>query len=92
MIRAHLIICGRVQGVFYRASAAAEAEALCLDGWVRNRKNGTVEVVVQGRREAVELFVTWCHNGPQLAEVSAVERVDGETVSIPEGFNVRSST
>jgi acylphosphatase len=92
MKRVHLIISGRVQGVYYRMSARQQAEALGLSGWVRNRSDGTVELVAQGLEDEVGAFLRWCHLGPTLAEVSGIECVDGVPVNIPEGFDVRPST
>jgi acylphosphatase len=89
--RVHLAIKGRVQGVYFRQSARRQAESLGIRGWVRNRSDGTVEAVAQGKPDAVELFVKWCHSGPELADVSAVERRDSEPVELPEGFDVRPS-
>ena len=69
----HLVIHGRVQGVFFRQSMQREAESLEISGWVRNRSNGTVEAVVHGTPNAVDAIVSWAQRGPQLAQV---ERVD----------------
>mgnify|MGYP006182929439 CR=1 FL=1 len=91
MSRVHLSIRGRVQGVYFRQSAKQQAESLGVRGWVRNRSDGTVETVAQGEVDAVELFVSWCHSGPDHAVVSAVERRDSEPVVLPEGFDVRPS-
>jgi acylphosphatase len=71
-IRAHLIIEGRVQGVWFRDSTRQEAASLGLSGWVKNRFDRTVEVVAEGPRERVETFVTWCHHGPPAARVTGV--------------------
>jgi acylphosphatase len=71
--RAHLIVKGRVQGVFFRASARRKAEELRLTGWVRNNPDGTVEAVVEGNIDMVEKFVNWCREGPPNARVAAVE-------------------
>jgi acylphosphatase len=73
--RAHLIISGYVQGVWFRASARDEANRLGVVGWVRNRIDGSVEVLAEGDRSQLESFVHWCHRGPEGAEV---ERVDVE--------------
>jgi acylphosphatase len=72
MMRARLVISGRVQGVNFRASARDEARALRLSGWVRNRLEGDVEAVVEGQEGAVQAFIAWCHNGPPAAHVTAV--------------------
>jgi acylphosphatase len=71
--RVHLFVEGRVQGVYDRATAAAEAERLGLSGWVRNRRDGRVELVAEGPRSALDALVTWCRRGPPTAAVSAVE-------------------
>ena len=71
-IRAHLIIEGRVQGVWFRDSTRQEAASLGLSGWVKNRFDRTVEVVAEGPRERVETLVTWCHHGPPAARVTGV--------------------
>ena len=69
----HLVIHGRVQGVFFRDSMRHEAQRLTVSGWVRNREDGTVEAAVQGDPSAVDKIVLWAHRGPQHA---LVERVD----------------
>jgi len=86
--RRHLFVAGKVQGVFYRASAAAQAEALGLAGWVRNRRDGRVEAVVEGPHGAVEAFVAWAHRGPPAARVDAVEVHADEPAGL-SGFAVR---
>ena len=65
---------GQVQGVNFRSSTKAEADALGLTGWVRNCPEGSVEVVIEGLKEAVQQLVDWCQHGPVWA------RVDGLTV------------
>ena len=71
--RAHLIIHGRVQGVFFRYSTKEAADPLGVTGWVRNRRDGTVEVVAEGEKERVEELVNWCHHGPPHSRVTDVE-------------------
>lgn len=70
--RAHLCIEGRVQGVFFRASAREEASRLGLKGWVRNCPDGSVEAVAEGEREKIAAFKAWCHRGPPGARVQSV--------------------
>ena len=73
--RAHLRIRGRVQGVCYRASTEDQALRLGLRGWVRNRRDGSVEAVAEGPTAAIDAFVAWCRQGPPAARVSDVEIV-----------------
>ncbi|MCA1829778.1 MAG: acylphosphatase [Myxococcales bacterium] len=72
MTRAELVISGRVQGVFYRASAQQEALRLGLHGEIRNLPGGEVEAVVEGEKPRIEEFVDWCRRGPPAAEVDDV--------------------
>lgn len=72
----HLVVHGTVQGVFFRASAESEASRLGVAGWVRNRSDGTVEMVVEGDDAAVGQMVSWAGHGPERAEVTAVDVED----------------
>ena len=72
MRRAHAIIRGRVQGVSFRASTAAQAKQLGLVGWVKNRDDGAVELEVEGTPEQVASLLTWCEQGPPHARVARV--------------------
>lgn len=69
----HLMIKGKVQGVFYRASAKDVAEELRLTGWVRNTAEGHVEAFVTGANDKVQQFVEWCKKGPSKAIVTDVQ-------------------
>jgi len=69
----HLLISGRVQGVWYRASARDQARRQGLTGWVRNRPDGRVEALAEGPRAELEAFITWCHQGPPAARVDDIE-------------------
>jgi len=69
----HLVIHGRVQGVFFRDSMRHEAQRLSVSGWVRNRSDGTVEAAVQGESAAIDAIVRWAHHGPQHAQVVRVD-------------------
>jgi acylphosphatase len=75
-----LLITGRVQGVYYRHSMAAEAAQLGVTGWVRNRHDGSVEALVAGNAEAVAAILAWARRGPPAARVDhvAVELGSGE--------------
>ena len=71
--RVHLRIKGRVQGVFFRYETQSVAQRLGLVGWVRNRLDGSVEVVAEGEKEKLDELIKWCHQGPPLARVDSVE-------------------
>jgi acylphosphatase len=71
--RVHVVIEGRVQGVFFRASTRDEARARGLAGWVRNLPDGRVEAVFEGDQWVVENMLAWCHQGPPYAYVDRVE-------------------
>lgn len=68
----HLIIRGRVQGVWYRESMRIEAERLGVAGWVRNRRDGAVEAMLQGEDGAVEALIRWAWEGPPAARVDDI--------------------
>ena len=72
-IARRLRIHGRVQGVYYRGWTVEAAEKLGLDGWVRNRMDGSVEALVAGAPVAVEAIIAACHKGPPAARVDLVE-------------------
>jgi acylphosphatase len=71
--RAHILVSGRVQGVFYRDHAHRGARSLGVTGWVRNLDDGNVEVVAEGERENVESLISHLEEGPPM---SIVEKVD----------------
>lgn len=68
-----LRIIGRVQGVMFRESMCQQAERLSLTGWVRNRRDGSLEAIVQGEVSHVEAMIAWAHQGPELALVKRVD-------------------
>ncbi|MCU0561533.1 MAG: acylphosphatase [Desulfobacterales bacterium] len=72
-VRAHVVVSGRVQGVGFRYDAQWAAQGIGVSGWVRNRRDGTVEAVIEGEKQRVERMLAWCRRGPALARV---ERVD----------------
>ena len=76
MIARRLTISGRVQGVGYRYAMVDAASALGVHGWVRNRRDGAVEALVQGELDAVERLTSWCRRGPAAARVTEVTTVD----------------
>ena len=71
--RLHVLIKGRVQGVFFRAATRDEARAWDLAGWVRNLADGRVEALFEGERPALEKMLAWCRQGPPYAYVDHVE-------------------
>lgn len=85
-----LIITGRVQGVGYRAWVVERAQALGIDGWVRNNADGSVEALISGTADAVEELARACRRGPRLAQVEAIR----ETIADPPrqpGFHIAPS-
>jgi acylphosphatase len=71
-VRAHVVISGRVQGVFFRAETQSAAQRLGVSGWVRNRSDGTVEAVFEGSETTVHKAVDWCWKGSPMSHVSDV--------------------
>jgi acylphosphatase len=70
--RAHVLVYGRVQGVFFRQNTQKLAQKLGLAGWVKNREDGGVEAVFEGEKEKVEKMIEWMKKGPPLARVEKV--------------------
>lgn len=86
-VRLHVWIEGRVQGVWFRESTRAEAEARGVAGWVRNLADGRVEAVFEGEARAVGDLAAWCRRGPQAAQVRSVE-TRNEAARGEAGFRV----
>jgi len=85
----HILVEGKVQGVYYRASTAKKAQALDLVGWVRNLDDGRVEIHAQGEPEALSELVQWCQRGPVLAKVSGLHHELADLDRKMTGFEVR---
>lgn len=81
---------GRVQGVGYRYFASQRARELGLDGWVRNRLDGSVELRIEGRASDLERFAGLLREGPPLARVEGITRNEVETDPAQRGFRIRS--
>lgn len=87
-VRAHVVISGRVQGVFFRAETMKAAERIGVSGWVRNQPDGTVEAVFEGSSLAVDQALDWCWKGSPMSQVADVA-VEWETPSGDfKGFNI----
>ena len=85
----HLRIAGRVQGVGYRDALRSEALRRGLSGWVRNRRDGSVEAVLQGEAAAVDAVIAWARHGPPAASVErvSVQEASGEFDRRYAGFD-----
>lgn len=83
-----MVVTGRVQGVFFRASCAQEARRRGVSGWVANEPDGSVQAVFEGDPDEVAAMVDWCRTGPPAARVAGVEAV-AEAPSGEQGFEER---
>jgi acylphosphatase len=88
-VRAHLVVSGRVQGVWYRGSMRDEAARLGVAGWVRNRRDGSVEALAQGEARAVQALLDWARGGPPGARVDALSSAPAEAQAGLAGFELR---
>ncbi len=89
MRRIRFVVTGRVQGVGFRASAAAEARRLGVFGHVRNRRDGAVEGEAQGEPDRVASFAAWLRRGPPFAHVANLDLQEVALVEGPADFEVR---
>jgi acylphosphatase len=87
MVSRHLQISGRVQGVGFRYSMQKEATRLGLSGWVRNRRDGSVEAVFSGPADAITAMIAACRRGPSSARVDAVQ----DEAANPDMLNLREA-
>ena len=78
MIHFDIIVKGKVQGVFYRASTKAVADQLGIKGYVKNEENGDVAIAAEGDKMSMDMFLDWCKEGPEDAIVTSVESHEGE--------------
>jgi len=88
VIRRHVFVTGRVQGVWFRDACRNLAQAFGVSGWVENLPDGRVEAVFEGPEGLVEAMVGWCHQGPPRAAVESVESTAEPTEGIT-GFELR---
>jgi acylphosphatase len=88
--RVRLIIEGRVQGVYFRASAVQEARRLRLTGWVMNCQDGSVQIVAEGPAETLDELIVWCRHGPPGARVHRVDVRQEDCRSEFADFRIRN--
>ncbi|MBV8877648.1 MAG: acylphosphatase [Gammaproteobacteria bacterium] len=86
MVCKKCLVGGRVQGVFYRATAAGRARELGIDGHARNLPDGRVEVLACGDEPSVRVFVEWLWTGSSASKVTSVEVQDAEVSGVRPGF------
>jgi acylphosphatase len=88
MICRKALVAGRVQGVFYRATAAQRARELGIRGYAKNLSDGRVEVLACGDAKVVDEYLQWLWTGSSASKVTAVdvEELDARTIQLPEGF------
>ena len=91
LVAQRIVIRGRVQGVGYRDAAVQAAFECSVNGWVRNRHDGSVESLAQGERAAIERFVAWCRRGPPLARVTDLVVTDAEVDVSLSAFEFRDT-
>jgi acylphosphatase len=84
----NILVTGKVQGVFYRATAQKMALMLGVAGFVRNERNGDVYIEAEGEEEILAKFIQWCHHGPEKAEVTYVSVTDA-AIQHFTGFEVK---
>lgn len=85
----HIIVKGKVQGVYFRVYTQKQAVKLNLNGFVRNIAGGDVEIVAEGEQPALQSLVTWCHKGPLLARVKQVIANPHHAGEVFDGFEIR---
>ncbi|MBJ94062.1 MAG: acylphosphatase [Rickettsiales bacterium] len=90
MQRLHLLISGRVQGVWFRASTQRQARGLELVGWVRNLRDGRVEALAEGPEDVLKKLLTWARRGPPAARVDHVELSWSAAGGGLDGFEIRA--
>ena len=89
--RIHIFVYGNVQGVFFRANTTSTAKKLGVTGWVRNRSDGSVEVIAEGEKQKLEQLLEYCHHGPEAASVEKVKSEWGEYKGEFSDFSAASS-
>lgn len=87
MICLHLLIRGRVQGVYFRSSSKSVAEELEINGWIRNTDAGDVELLACGEEKKLSRFLEWCRKGPSRARVTELIQSASDAIP-PSGFEI----
>jgi acylphosphatase len=85
----HVMITGRVQGVWFRATTRQKAEQIGITGWVRNTRDGCVEAIFEGEENCVKEMIEWCHRGPPLAKIENVEVKNQSLTNGFDGFSIK---
>jgi acylphosphatase len=91
LTRSRVVCHGRVHGVFFRDTCRRNARKIGVAGWVRNRRDGTVEAVFEGNPAAVGKMIDWSRTGPPTAHVTTIDVV-GEPVEGLSSFEIRPTT
>ena len=91
LITRHLRITGRVQGVGYRWNMAQQAQRLGVNGWVRNKRDGSVEALIQGPASQVLSLIEWAQQGPKQAQVADVAVTVAEALEVFGWFEQRDT-
>lgn len=80
----HLFVSGRVQGVFFRASAKEKADELDIAGWAKNLSDGRVEIVIEGDEKLVDEMLKWCYKGSSNSKIEKVEKIEEKIEGLGE--------
>lgn len=84
----HIIIKGNVQGVFYRSNAKKKADELGITGNVKNNSDDSVEIIAEGKKNKLNVFVEWCKEGPITADIQEVEVNNVESLDHYDNFSI----
>jgi acylphosphatase len=84
----HIIVSGRVQGVFFRKNTKQKATEFNVDGWVKNTYDDKVEIFAQGNEENLNKFIDWCKQGPPKATVKNIQVSEKQAENNLKGFSI----
>ena len=87
-ISVRAIISGRVQGVFFRMETKRAAERCDVNGWVKNKADGSVEALFEGKKKNVDAVLKWCEKGPPLSKVSGIKTSTEHYKGEYQGFDI----